>query len=530
MSDKTEFLTSIGDLIGKLLAEQAASFEVVIADLRGRIDAMERQQIVTPENLNETRMHFARGMTAISDEVKNLREIMPDMDDFVLDAAAHAADKIEVRLREVNVSINERLMKVFATAEAKVADLRSGLDGKDGEDGAPGEDGRPGDPGPPGEKGDPGSPGEAGPVGERGVPGEAGERGEKGDPGEPGIPGEKGDPGPPGGQGEPGAKGEPGEPGKDGEPGLPGEPGPPGVEGPKGEKGDPGAPGERGERGEKGLPGETGISVMSITEEEDLILFQMSDGGMYDIRKPLDGAPGLKGEDGKDGRDGETGQKGDPGPQGEPGIPGPRGDLGEMGLPGPMGERGEKGDAGPQGKPGRDAARIVDVVKDGAALVFQLSDGGKFEVPGPLNGLRGEQGEQGEPGKEGPQGKDGAPGMRGLPGEPGAEVSPQGLYDATKAYHRLDLVTLDGGSFISIKDRPGPCPGDGWRQIVQRGKTGKPGERGPSGPAGPAGRPGKDGVGIDTVVEKDGRVMFLLTDGRVYSFAIVRKSDDDDDA
>jgi hypothetical protein len=61
--------------------------------------------------------------------------------------------------------------------------------------------------------------------------------------------------------------------------------------------------------------------------------------------------------------------------------------------------------------------------------------------------------------------------------------------DATYSY--LNIVALNGSSFIARCDNPGPCPGDGWQLIASAGKPGKPGirgeqgERGPVGPVGP---------------------------------------------
>ena len=59
-----------------------------------------------------------------------------------------------------------------------------------------------------------------------------------------------------------------------------------------------------------------------------------------------------------------------------------------------------------------------------------------------------------------------------------------GLYDPSRIYRRLSIVALDGGAFWAIKDDPGPCPGDGWRNLVQRGKPGQRGEKGDRGERG----------------------------------------------
>ena len=59
-------------------------------------------------------------------------------------------------------------------------------------------------------------------------------------------------------------------------------------------------------------------------------------------------------------------------------------------------------------------------------------------------------------------------------------------------YRALDIVALNGGSFIAKRDDPGACPGEGWQSLVMPGRHGKPGEPGRR-PAS-AGRVGPKGV------------------------------------
>lgn len=54
----------------------------------------------------------------------------------------------------------------------------------------------------------------------------------------------------------------------------------------------------------------------------------------------------------------------------------------------------------------------------------------------------------------------------------------RGTFSTDANYSALDVVALDGGSFAARRDNPGPCPGDGWQLLVQRGKPGKPGQDG----------------------------------------------------
>jgi len=381
-----------------------------------------------------------------------------------------------------------------------------------------------------------GDPGEPGPPGQQGAPGPIGERGAPGERGDPGVPGRDGTPG------EPGPIGQQGPPGdtrmfesearttmaemradvmtlrsqvnetverrlaslRDGKDGAPGAPGARGDPGPQGERGDRGERGSLGLRGERGLPGEPGPAGMQ-------------------------GAPGERGEAGPQGEQGLPGEIGPAGPQGERGMAGLMGNPGNDGAPGERGERGDPGEVGPQG------------------------ERGEVGIAG-AEGLRGEPGEQGIPGERGEVGPQGLVGKDGLPGEPGprgerGEIGPPGrlpvvkayrpgavhyeadvvtlggctyqairdtasappdedwiclasagidaisptvrsTWLATETYSKLDIVALDGSSFIARKDNPGPCPGDDWQMIVGRGRPGKQGERGTKGDRGEPGEPG----------------------------------------
>jgi hypothetical protein len=81
-------------------------------------------------------------------------------------------------------------------------------------------------------------------------------------------------------------------------------------------------------------------------------------------------------------------------------------------------------------------------------------------------------------------------------GRDGKTIAVRGTFDATAEYHRLDVVALNGGSFIALKDAPGPCPGPGWQLIASQGKRGAAGEKGERGPPGPRGDAGASGVTI----------------------------------
>jgi hypothetical protein len=93
--------------------------------------------------------------------------------------------------------------------------------------------------------------------------------------------------------------------------------------------------------------------------------------------------------------------------------------------------------------------------------------------PGP-QGAAGARGEAGEA-ITGPPGEQGIPGPPGEPGSDGRTLVPKGAWKPAGAYEALDVVMLDGSSFIALDDAPGACPGDGWRLLAMRGKSGPPG-------------------------------------------------------
>lgn len=229
--------------------------------------------------------------------------------------------------------------------------------------------------------------------------------------------------------------------------------------------GSDGAPGERGEPGERGPAGEPG----------------------------RDGEPGPRGEAGPQGDRGEAGPPGEPGPRGERGEPGERG---ADGLPGERGEKGDSGERGAEGPPGklgivREWTRGVhyegDCVTCGGSLWQAAKDTG--EMPGHEDWL-----------------------LLASKGQDGASPDPRGLYDPEGQYARLSIVSLDGGAFIATRDNPGPCPGDGWRLLVARGKSGKPGEKGDPGLKGDKGDPGP---GLADVRREGFSLLFIRTDGEV---------------
>jgi hypothetical protein len=59
-----------------------------------------------------------------------------------------------------------------------------------------------------------------------------------------------------------------------------------------------------------------------------------------------------------------------------------------------------------------------------------------------------------------------------------------GTYREDWHYDQLNIVALNGSSFIAKCNDPGPCPGDNWQLIASHGKPGKPGLKGDCGERG----------------------------------------------
>lgn len=188
----------------------------------------------------------------------------------------------------------------------------------------------------------------------------------------------------------------------------------------------------------------------------------------------------------------------------------------------------------------------VSFLIDAEGRLVGIHADGSREVIGPV---RGEPGAKGEPGRDGAPGKlptveewsdrvhqegeavtlDGATyqairltgkapphgdwrciARAGRDGADGRSLNPRSTWSATESYRRLDVVALDGGAFVALRDDPGPCPGAGWQLMVMRGKPGRPGEKGDAG-RGIKGDPGPavvaieiDGNGMVTVRNADG--------------------------
>jgi hypothetical protein len=173
-------------------------------------------------------------------------------------------------------------------------------------------------------------------------------------------------------------------------------------------------------------------------------------------------------KDGAPGRDGAPGERGLPGEQGPPGPPGP------------AGERGERGECGEQGRPGENGAQ-------GPAGAFEAPQpykAGQITYAGKLTYHEGSTFCALRDTAAAPPHADFQPvAYRGRDGKDAYAGQACGLFDASRSYRAMDVVTLNGSEWRATKDEPGACPGDGW-VMGAKGNKGKPGDPGPRGPAG----------------------------------------------
>jgi Collagen triple helix repeat (20 copies) len=227
-----------------------------------------------------------------------------------------------------------------------------------------------------------------------------------------------------------------------------------------GDRGPQGEPGERGPQGERGTNGEQG---------------QTGPAGPT-------GPAGERGEQGPQGEPGEQGPEGERGPSGGRGLDGatgPQGDKGSDGQPGQRGLDGPQGPIGPQGPVGAlPQVKIwqADTVHYAGEVVAH--NGGTWQAVRDTGSA--------------PPFKDWIP--LAVAGQPARQIVVRGTWSDTGEYAELDIVALNGGSFIAKRDDPGPCPGAGWQLIASQGRTGSRGEDGAAGPRGEDGHNGKDGA------------------------------------
>jgi hypothetical protein len=79
--------------------------------------------------------------------------------------------------------------------------------------------------------------------------------------------------------------------------------------------------------------------------------------------------------------------------------------------------------------------------------------------------------------------------------------TPVGTFDAERKYQALDVVAINGASFIARHDDPGGCPGEGWQLMARQGARGIAGPRGEKGDRGAQGDRGEKGAPAPKITE-----------------------------
>lgn len=257
-------------------------------------------------------------------------------------------------------------------------------------------------------------------------------------------------------------------------------------------------------------------------------------------------------KDGEAGPIGQDGKDGEPGPVGADGPPGPAGEQGPAGKDGENGADGRDGVDGKDGRDGHDVEDITAAIIDETTFEIGFTVGEtrstfQLELPRGVDGKDGERGDKGDPGSDGKLSivtpwtedvhyegalrshaggtwqamKDTAKepphedwiciAAAGINGADGRSLNPRRLYAPAEEYKHLDVVALNGGSFVALKDDPGPCPGEGWMLLTQQGKRGEKGERGDKGDRGERGVPGEPIVAA--AIDENGMLTLINGDG-----------------
>lgn len=106
-------------------------------------------------------------------------------------------------------------------------------------------------------------------------------------------------------------------------------------------------------------------------------------------------------------------------------------------------------------------------------------------------------------------------GKDGKDGEAGRSFKIRGTYKDDTAYEFMDVVALNGSSFVARNWDPGKCPGPGWQLIASAGKPGIKGQAGPKGEPGEKGERGLPGATVLNwkINQEDYTVALVMSDG-----------------
>jgi hypothetical protein len=103
----------------------------------------------------------------------------------------------------------------------------------------------------------------------------------------------------------------------------------------------------------------------------------------------------------------------------------------------------------------------------------------------------------------------------------GKSLRVRGTFSEDAKYEYLDIVAIDGSSFVATEDAPGPCPGKGWQLLAKAGSRGARGFIGPRGERGERGdsatAPGIEMLHLDS---KDYTLSLILETGKIHSVSL----------
>jgi len=234
-------------------------------------------------------------------------------------------------------------------------------------------------------------------------------------------------------------------------------------------------------------------------------------------RAMVPGPQGAQGEPGADGKDGADGRDGVDGINGKDGLNGRDGVDGKDGLPGSEGPAGRDGVDGINGKDGADGLNGKDGAdgingKDGRLpIVKAWAD--QVHYAGDCVAHSGATWQASRDTGQAPPHGDWV-----CIAAAGRSLAVRGTYSPDDQYKGLDIVAMNGGSFVALTDDPGECPGAGWQLLTSPGKRGMKGEdglRGLQGEKGERGNPGASPLAL--TVDEEGLLVLTMDSGQELS-------------
>jgi hypothetical protein len=104
----------------------------------------------------------------------------------------------------------------------------------------------------------------------------------------------------------------------------------------------------------------------------------------------------------------------------------------------------------------------------------------------------------------------------------GRAMRVRGTFDEAARYEQLDVVAVNGSSFVATRDNPGRCPGEHWQLLASAGSRGARGFPGPRGERGERGEPAPAGATFKMfhLDPKDYTLSAIMSDGKMHSVSL----------